>query len=261
LEFKKMDQVKKNLSRQASVWLTAVLIASALAIGAGLSRKAHAQERTQTFYASQFQGTDKGTKVNNALAQCTNPTLTCIVIVDSILGSFPAGPAYNATGAEIVIDYSVLGLVGYTGPTGTLAIGGNGNMILSGSNSPGIFPASPGLGSLGSLAFPLQTIVIGDTNGRTRWLSGCCTGTRTLSTPDGNSSTAMPASLTTTAATTDNVAVQGMTASGHCMLEPTNSAAAAGIASVFVSAKATNQITVTHTATSGWTFDVLCTAQ
>lgn len=66
-------------------------------------------------------------------------------------------------------------------------------------------------------------------------------------------------SFTTTAATTDNVTVTGMTASGHCSLFPTNSGAAGGIASVYVSNKTTNQITVTHTATAGWTFDVLCT--
>jgi len=67
------------------------------------------------------------------------------------------------------------------------------------------------------------------------------------------------ATLTTTAATSDNVTVTGMTSSGHCTLQPTNSGAAGGIASVFVSAKTTNQITVTHTATAGWTFDVHCT--
>jgi hypothetical protein len=66
-------------------------------------------------------------------------------------------------------------------------------------------------------------------------------------------------SFTTTAATTDNVTVTGMTSSGHCFLQATNSGAAGGIASVYVSAKTTNQITVTHTATAGWTFDVACT--
>jgi hypothetical protein len=67
------------------------------------------------------------------------------------------------------------------------------------------------------------------------------------------------ASLTTTAATTDNVAITGMTSTGHCSLTATNSSAATNIATTFVSAKTTNQITVTHTATSGMTFDVLCT--
>jgi len=69
------------------------------------------------------------------------------------------------------------------------------------------------------------------------------------------------ASLTTTAATTDKVTVNGMTASGHCYLTATNSGAAGGIASVFISAKTTNQITVTHAPTSGWTFDVVCSPQ
>jgi hypothetical protein len=258
-----MEQEKKHLSRLVSIWLTAITFVFLIVLAIGLStRKAHGQEKSQTFYASQFQGADKGTKVNNALLQCQAPgSITCIVIVDATMVTFPAGPAYNTTGAEIVIDYSTAAMIQYTGQTGTVGINQNGQIILSGSNSPGILPALAGQGSLGSLSLPLQQLVIGDTNGRTRWLSGCCTGTRTLSTPDGNSSTAIPASFTTTAATTDNVAVTGMTASGHCALQATNAGAAGGIASVFVSAKTTNQITVTHTATSGWTFDVLCTAQ
>jgi hypothetical protein len=67
--------------------------------------------------------------------------------------------------------------------------------------------------------------------------------------------------LTTTAATTDDVNATGMTSSGHCALTPTNSGAAGGIASVYISNKTTNQITVTHTATEGWTFDVICFPQ
>jgi hypothetical protein len=66
-------------------------------------------------------------------------------------------------------------------------------------------------------------------------------------------------SFTTTAATTDTVTITGMTSKGHCTLQPTSAGAAEGIASVFVSAKATNQITVTHGATAGWTFDIFCT--
>lgn len=74
----------------------------------------------------------------------------------------------------------------------------------------------------------------------------------------GTAAPVISTSFTTTAATTDNVTVTGMTSTGHCKLQPTNTAAAAGIASVFVSAKAANQITVTHTATANWTFDVMC---
>ena len=65
-------------------------------------------------------------------------------------------------------------------------------------------------------------------------------------------------SFTTTAATTDPITVTGMTASGHCQLQATNAGAAGGTGT-YVSNKTTNQITVTHTATSGWTFDVSCT--
>jgi hypothetical protein len=67
------------------------------------------------------------------------------------------------------------------------------------------------------------------------------------------------ASFTTTAATTDDVTLRGMTSEGHCSLQPTNPQAAQGITSVFISAKTTNQITVTHAAIAGSTFDVFCT--
>jgi hypothetical protein len=66
-------------------------------------------------------------------------------------------------------------------------------------------------------------------------------------------------SFTTTANTRDNVKLTGMTAAGHCQLTPTNEAAASGIASVYVSAKQINEISVSHKPTAGWTFDVACT--
>jgi len=75
----------------------------------------------------------------------------------------------------------------------------------------------------------------------------------------GQNGVAIPASLTTTSATSDNVTVTGMTSSGHCSLTATNASAATNIATSYVSAKTTNQITVTHTATSGMTYDILCT--
>ena len=65
-------------------------------------------------------------------------------------------------------------------------------------------------------------------------------------------------SLTTTSATSDTVTVTGMSASGHCMLTATNASAATNIATTYVSAKTTNQITVTHVATASMTYDVLC---
>lgn len=86
------------------------------------------------------------------------------------------------------------------------------------------------------------------------------TGVRIINTPDGNSSLPMVAALVTTAAASDNVTIQGMTSSGHCTLFPTNVAAATNIATTFVSAKAANQITVSHTATASMNYDISCTA-
>lgn len=67
------------------------------------------------------------------------------------------------------------------------------------------------------------------------------------------------AALVTTAAASDNVTVTGMTASGHCNLTPTNTAGATNIATTFVSAKAANQITVTHAVTANMNYDISCT--
>lgn len=86
------------------------------------------------------------------------------------------------------------------------------------------------------------------------------TAARVITTPDGNSSVPMVAALVTTAAASDNVAIQGMTSSGHCTLFPTNASAATNIATTFVSAKAANQITVSHTATASMNYDISCTA-
>jgi hypothetical protein len=54
----------------------------------------------------------------------------------------------------------------------------------------------------------------------------------------------------------------GVTAGSHCVLTPTNAAAAANIASVFVSSKAApaNTITIAHAATADMTYDIACTA-
>lgn len=73
-------------------------------------------------------------------------------------------------------------------------------------------------------------------------------------------SSPLPWSLTTTAATTDTVAVTGMTASGHCSFGATNASGATNISTTYISNKTTNQITVTHAVTASMTYDGLCTA-
>jgi hypothetical protein len=82
---------------------------------------------------------------------------------------------------------------------------------------------------------------------------------RSVVMPDGNSYTVLHALLTTTAADSDVVIVQGMTAQGGCSLTPTNAAAAANIATTYISAKSIGQITVKHAAASGMIYDVMCT--
>lgn len=67
------------------------------------------------------------------------------------------------------------------------------------------------------------------------------------------------ATLTTTSATTDAVSMPYITSSSHCTVSPTNTAAlAATLAGV--TSKTTNSVTVTHAATSGMTYDLVCTA-
>jgi hypothetical protein len=84
-------------------------------------------------------------------------------------------------------------------------------------------------------------------------------GKVTWSTNVGCSKT-LVAALTTTAAATDTVTVAGMTSTGYCSLTATNASAATNIATTYISAKTTNQITVTHATIASMTYDVMCTA-
>jgi hypothetical protein len=77
--------------------------------------------------------------------------------------------------------------------------------------------------------------------------------------PSGNGGVPVSGSLTTTAAASDSATIYGVTTSSHCSLTPTNSSAASGIASSYISGVAANSVTVTHAATAGMTFNILCT--
>ncbi len=91
--------------------------------------------------------------------------------------------------------------------------------------------------------------------------AGTVTAERTVSLPDGNSSTSLVGSLTTTSAASDVVTIQGVTAVSHCVLTPTNASAAANIAAAFVASKAAqaNTITIAHAPVANMTYDVQCT--
>jgi len=76
---------------------------------------------------------------------------------------------------------------------------------------------------------------------------------------DGPFTQILKASLSTSSGTSDNVSITGATSSSHCALSATNSSAAVNITSTYISAKSSNHITVTHRATSGMTYDIVCT--
>jgi hypothetical protein len=136
----------------------------------------------------------------------------------------------------------------------------NGNLIVhsvTGLTAP-ILPSAPGSTSVGSDAAPFSSVFIGDAATRSIRITGTATQPRTMKLGDGNQSSVLSTSFTTTAAPSDNVTVIGATALSHCWVQPTDSGAA-GLSSVFVSRPSTNQITVNHQATAGSTFNVFCT--
>ncbi|NDQ58042.1 MAG: hypothetical protein GZ088_13300 [Acidipila sp.] len=112
---------------------------------------------------------------------------------------------------------------------------------------------SGNLSALGTLSF-------GGFSANKFTFAGAATGARSIQAADGNMSIPVVGSLTTTAAATDNVTLQGATASSHCSLTATNATAATDSTSTYVSSKIANQITVTHPASAGRNWDILCTA-
>ena len=70
----------------------------------------------------------------------------------------------------------------------------------------------------------------------------------------------LDAALVTTAANTDNVKVPGMTPRGHCTITPTNADAARDIIGTYVSAKAKDEITVTHPPNASRKWDIECSS-
>jgi hypothetical protein len=79
---------------------------------------------------------------------------------------------------------------------------------------------------------------------------------------DGANQAVTAVSLTSTSASSDNFTIQGVTSSSHCSAPaPTNASAATNQLTTvaYVSAKAANQITVTHAAVANMTYDISCT--
>lgn len=66
-------------------------------------------------------------------------------------------------------------------------------------------------------------------------------------------------SLTTSSGTSDIILIPGILPTSHVSLQATNTSAAEMLTSVYISAKSTGSITVTHPATAGATFDLIIT--
>jgi hypothetical protein len=121
-------------------------------------------------------------------------------------------------------------------------------------------PAVAGAVGLGTAASPEKQLLIGSSTMKYTLWQPEVTAARTLTTPDGNSSTVMPAHLTTTSSQSDTVTITGMTASGHCSLTPNDAEAARNITATFIGAKAKDHITVSHPAIANMSYDILCTS-
>jgi hypothetical protein len=89
---------------------------------------------------------------------------------------------------------------------------------------------------------------------------GAATANQACTQANGLCNPAIVATITTTANINDTVTVTGITSSSHCSApNPRNSAALAGTLAG-VTAYATNAITLTHAATAGMIYDLVCTA-
>lgn len=88
------------------------------------------------------------------------------------------------------------------------------------------------------------------------------TANRSIVLADGAQSTVLVANFTTAGATTsDVITVQGMTASGHCLVSPSNALAATGfvVGTTWLDTPGSNAITLHHTNTNGQIFTIACT--
>jgi hypothetical protein len=136
----------------------------------------------------------------------------------------------------------------------------SGNIISEQGFRGPVAPKKTDAETVGTVALPFGSVFIGGAATENTRITGTVTAPRTLALPDGDSSTSLVGSLTTQADASDIVTIAGVTVSSHCSLTPTNAAAAANIATTFVSAKAVGKITITHGAIANMSYDIQCTA-
>jgi len=113
----------------------------------------------------------------------------------------------------------------------------------------------------GNVSFGKSRLANVNTIGKGTFNGGIQIGAAGSTVTDSRSLAQFTATLRTTAATSDNVAISGVTASSKCSLTATNANAATNVATTYISAKAVDQISVRHVATAAMTYDILCSAQ
>lgn len=216
---------------------------------------------------STYGGSPQAGCPNSSYVFSVNPTAT--FGVDSSGNATAASLTTNVDGVTVpsitvgsganvanYIQFSARSYIGYTGGWATIQGGvGHGvqinvNSATIGGELAGQWDTSGNFSVGSSSTYNSNAFYVtpaGNTTLHNLSVTGTCTGC------------VLVASLTTTSATSDNVTLTGMTSSGHCSMTATNATAATNLSTTYISAKTTNQITVTHTAVSGMTYDFLCT--
>jgi hypothetical protein len=194
---------------------------------------------------------------------CTT-AVPCNVRIGSTVYAFTSSAAAllaSGTGnAYVYVTSAGVLTVGYSGltlscPFGCTATSGI-SAFPTNSFPIAIWPATSGSWGTGTDArAPYSRDLVVASTGLT---SALALGIQTIAVDPGVVNSAWPGSLTTTSGTTDSVSIAAVTSSSHCSLTPTNASAATNIATTYISAKSAGSITVTHTATSGMNYDILC---
>lgn len=213
----------------------------------------NAQDPNVVIYPNPAQQTDAGTLVFDSSNPATYAYSPITGYNANFGGTITGGYFQTASGNNS------MGAGGFGVGTGNSVNFGSGVVKLANPSAlAGVLSASVS-GAADGQFWANKFCVFTATGSYTGCLAGTQTGYWTYDAPDGNAGLVMSASLTTTAAASDPVTVTGATTSSHCTLSPTNASAATNIATTYISAKASNSITVTHTATAGMTYDLLCT--
>lgn len=110
----------------------------------------HAQERSNTFFVSEFKGADVGTKITAAQASCSaNTSIPCVIVVDAILAVWPQGSIPARCAQCIWLDYR--------SPTFTalpFTISPGTSIVLNGATSGTVTQTAPAVAGTQTVTWP-----------------------------------------------------------------------------------------------------------